>query len=88
VSSRKPPLKQESLELARLLLDSASKLYSLGHTGRARESYEKAAMIYRAAQGAEARGLEKRFAEVGALLGAAKPAQAEGRKPRVRNARA
>jgi hypothetical protein len=98
VPKRQAGLSRESLELARLLLESAAKLHSAEDPERARQAYQKALMIYEAAERPQSRRLAHLFAEVGGLLGVApkaaatppkqKPARSETRKLRSSKARA
>ena len=81
-SGPRPSHEHDSLELARLLLDSVGRLQDAGETKRAREAYEKAHMIYRASR-RRLRDMDRRLAEAAALLGIqAKPLgrETEGRK--------
>jgi hypothetical protein len=87
----KPPaiaLVDDSLQLARILLDSASSAHRRGQAEAARQAYCKAVQIFEAAGKRPPASIQRKLIEVAQLIELAKPPARETRKPPSRKARA
>jgi hypothetical protein len=76
-------LVEDSLQLARILLDSASSAHRRGQPAAARQAYCKAVQICEAAGRRPPESIRRKLAEVAQLTGLAKPpARETGKTPR------